>query len=118
MLSVVHDADARPEVGRDERVEGAPFDLDELCRLAAREMIAVALEAERRAYLDAHAEVRDEAGRRLVVGNGYARERELTTAAGRVQIKAPRVHDRREGKRFCSALLPPTCAGFRKRGST
>jgi putative transposase len=107
MFSVVHDADARPEVGRDERVEGAPVDLDELCRLAAREMIAVALEAERRAYLDAHAEARDVAGRRLVVGNGYARERELTTAAGRVEVKAPRVHDRREGERFSSALLPP-----------
>ncbi|CAN5157232.1 hypothetical protein BH20ACT9_BH20ACT9_02980 [soil metagenome] len=83
------------------------MDLDELCRLAAREMIALALKAERRAYLEAHADVRDEAGRRMVVGNGYAREREITTAAGRVEVQAPRVHDGREGERFSSAVLPP-----------
>lgn len=44
--------------------------LDELCRLAAQEMLAVALETERRAYLDAHAAVTDERGHRVVVGNG------------------------------------------------
>jgi putative transposase len=74
MLRVVHDADARPEVDPLEQAEAAPVDLDELCRLAARDMIAVALEAERRAYLEAHADELDAAGRRLVVGNGYARE--------------------------------------------
>jgi hypothetical protein len=31
-------------------------DLDELCRLAAQDLLAVALEAERRAYLEAHAD--------------------------------------------------------------
>jgi transposase-like protein len=84
-----------------------PTDLDELCRLAAREMLAVALEAERRAYLAAHAEVRDEHGRRLVVGNGHHPTREITTAAGRVDVTAPRVDDRRDGHRFSSAILPP-----------
>jgi len=65
MLRIVHDADtATPEV--------APLDLDELCRLAARDMIAIALEAERRAYLDTHAELLDAAGHRLVVSNGQA----------------------------------------------
>ena len=39
-------------------------DLDERCRQAAREMIAVALDAERRAYLDAHAELLGDDGRR------------------------------------------------------
>ena len=82
-------------------------DLDELCRLAAREMIAVALEAERRAYLERHAGELDVDGRRLVVGNGYARRREITTAAGRVDVQAPRVHDRRSDEQFVSALLPP-----------
>ena len=76
MLRIVHDAGTQGEL-EDERV-----DLDELCRLAAREMIAVALEAERRAYLECHAEELDAAGRRLVVGNGYASPREITTAAG------------------------------------
>lgn len=43
MLRIVHDADTdRPDV--------PALDLDELCRLAAREMPALALEAERGAY--------------------------------------------------------------------
>jgi hypothetical protein len=43
--------------------------LDELCRVAARQMLATALLAERRAYLDAHADIVDETGKRMVVGN-------------------------------------------------
>ena len=31
----------------------------------------------------------------------------MTTAAGELEIQAPRVHDRREGRRFSSAILPP-----------
>ena len=100
MLRIVHESDAAtPEV--------APLDLDELCRLAAREMLALALEAERRAYLDAHAELLDAGGHRLVVGNGSARARAITTGAGRIEVAAPRVDDRRPGERFRSALLPP-----------
>jgi putative transposase len=67
-LRVVDDAGAEVDGdGKQQLVE-----LDELCRLAAREMIAVALEAERRAYLERHAGAVDADGRRLVVGNGYA----------------------------------------------
>jgi putative transposase len=54
MPRVVHDAEA---LGDAEHI-----DLDELCRLAARQMIAVALEAERRAYLERYAEEVDGAG--------------------------------------------------------
>jgi len=99
----VDDADARAAGAGGSQV----VDLDELCRLAAREMIAVALEAERRAYLERHAGAVDGEGRRLVVGNGYAREREITTAAGRVAVRAPRVRDRRADEQFISAILPP-----------
>ena len=67
MLRLVHDIDS-PVQDAQERPGGV--DLDELCRLAARQMIAVALEAERRAYLEEHADRVDEHGRRLVVGNG------------------------------------------------
>jgi hypothetical protein len=31
----------------------------------------------------------------------------VTTAAGELEIQTPRVHDRREGWRFTSAILPP-----------
>jgi putative transposase len=88
-------------------LEPVQIDLDELARLAAREYIALALEAERRAYLEEHAHLLDNDGRRLVVGHGHGRQRELTTAAGAVEVRAPRVRDRRDGERFVSALLPP-----------
>ncbi len=87
-------------------VEPAPLGLDEFCRIAAQDMIAVALLAERRAYLEDHADVLDAAGHRLVVGNGFARARTVTTGAGMVEVKAPRVDDRREDERFASAILP------------
>lgn len=67
------------------------LDLDELCRLAAREMLALAPEAERRAYLDARVGALDATGRRPVAGNGYAQPREVTTGAGMVAVSAPRV---------------------------
>jgi putative transposase len=106
MLSVVADGSARAELHTD---------LDELAREGARQMLAAALEAEVDAYLDAHAAKRDERGRRLVVRNGHARQREILTAAGAVPVQAPRVNDRRvdpvtgQRVRFRSMLLPPWC---------
>ena len=47
--------------------------------------------------------------------NGHARQREVTTAAGAVAVRAPRVDDRRvdpvsgERMRFRSVILPPWC---------
>ena len=72
MLKLVHDAPAG--------AEQAPttVGLDELCRLAAQEMLQVALLAERQAYLDAHADQLDQRGKRLVVGNGFAKQRQVT----------------------------------------
>jgi putative transposase len=100
MLKLVHDTSAC--------AEQAPttVGLDELCRLAAQEMLKVALLAERRAYLDAHADLVDGTGKRLVVGNGYAKERDVTTGAGMVEVKAPRVDDRRKGQHYRSVILP------------
>jgi len=114
MLRVVHDTDGHVDATAAEELVGqlgaeGP-DLDELCRLAARDMIAVALEAERRAWLEEHAHLVDATGSRLVVGNGYHRERTIVTGAGEVEVKAPRVHDKRdEGERqpYSSAILPP-----------
>ena len=78
-------------------------------------MLAAALEAEVDAYLAEFAGERDEAGRRLVVRNGHARPRQVSMAAGAVEVVAPRVNDRRTDpvtgarKRFSSAILPPWC---------
>jgi putative transposase len=106
MLSVVADEAVRTELH---------LDLDELAREGARRMLAAALEAEVDDYLAAHAAERDEGGRRLVVRNGHARRREVTTAAGAIPVRAPRVDDRRvdpvtgERVRFRSVILPPWC---------
>jgi transposase-like protein len=89
--------------------------IDEIVRDGARRMLAAALEAEVEGYLAGFAGERDGIGRRLVVRNGHAQPRQVTTAAGAVEVRAPRVNDRRvdpvtgERKRFCSAILPPWC---------
>jgi putative transposase len=106
MLSVVADEAARTELH---------LDLDGLAREGARRMLAAALEAEVDDYLAAHAAERDEGGRRLVVRNGHARQREVLTAAGAIPVRAPRVDDRRvdpvtgERLQFRSVVLPPWC---------
>src|SRR5512132_64836 len=71
------------------------LDLDQIVREGARRMLAAALEAEVDDYFTAYAAERDERGRRLVVRNGHARQRQVTTAAGPVTVHAPRVDDRR-----------------------
>lgn len=89
--------------------------IDAIVRDGARRMLAAALEAEVAAYITAHVGEVDDAGRRLVVRNGHARPREVMTAAGAVQVTAPRVNDRRvdeatgQRRRFASAILPAWC---------
>ncbi|MER5665937.1 IS256 family transposase [Streptomyces mirabilis] len=89
--------------------------IDEIVREGARRMLAAALEAEVNQYIAELAAETDGAGRRLVVRNGYHQPRTVVTAAGPVEVKAPRVNDRRineatgERKRFSSKILPPWC---------
>jgi transposase-like protein len=86
--------------------------LDEIVRDGAQRMLAAALHAEVAAYVEARAGEVDEQGRRLVVRNGYHEPREVTTAAGAVLVRQPRVNDKRtdvvtgERRRFSSAILP------------
>lgn len=87
--------------------------LDEIVAEGARRMLAAALEAEVDAYIAGLVDERDERGRRLVVRNGHAVERDVVTGAGAVAVKAPRVNDRRidpdsgERARFRSSILAP-----------
>jgi transposase-like protein len=89
--------------------------LDEIVREGARRMLAAALEDEVNQYIAELAAEVDEQGRRLVVRNGRHRERTVTTAAGPVPVRAPRVNDERvdtetgERKRFSSKILAPWC---------
>ncbi|MEU8179128.1 IS256 family transposase [Microbispora hainanensis] len=87
--------------------------IDEIVREGARRMLAEALKAEVDAYIAQFSDQRDDDGRRLVVRNGYHAPREVLTAAGAIEVRAPRVNDKRvdevtgERKRFSSAILPP-----------
>jgi transposase-like protein len=81
--------------------------LDDLARDGARRMIAAALKAEADEYVERMRRERDEQGHALVVRNGKAQPRTLTTGAGPMKIQAPRVHDRRPGQRYTSQILPP-----------
>jgi len=107
MLKVVQDA----AVSSDTAVASGSL-LDQLVREGARQMLAAALQAEVAAYVEAHADQVDAEGHRLVVRNGSHVERLVTTAAGAVRVRAPRVNDKRidevsgERCRFSSAILP------------
>ena len=73
-------------------------------------MLARAIEAEVANWIDEHAHLCDEAGRRQVVRNGSHPERTLLTGLGPIAVKQPRVQDRRPpGQRetFSPAILPP-----------
>jgi transposase-like protein len=109
MLTVVPGEGSGHEGGKD----GSPSLIDEIVREGARRMLAEALAAEVDAYIAAFAAERDEAGRRLVVRNGYHQSRAVLTSAGAIEVTVPRVNDKRtdpatgERQRFSSAILPP-----------
>jgi hypothetical protein len=104
MLSVVADEETSAELGSS---------LDQIVREGARRMLAAALAAEVEAYVAAFADERDETAKRLVVRNGHAEGRSLTTGAGPVEVHQPRVNDRRVDEttgqrcRFRSSIIPP-----------
>ncbi len=81
--------------------------LDELAREGARRMIVEALGLEVDEHIQKMRHLRDEQGHALVVRNGKAQKRTVTLGAGAVQIRAPRVHDRRAEHSFTSRILPP-----------
>src|SRR5256886_14885609 len=107
VLTVVQEGSSGEDPGRPGSL------IDEIVREGARRMLAEALRAEVDAYIGAFAGERDEGGRRLVVRNGCHEPREVLTAAGAVEVTAPRVNDKRtnpvtgERMRFSSAILPP-----------
>jgi len=88
------------------------FELDEIALAGARRMLMAALKTEAADYVERHRDERDAAGRALVVHNGRSKGRKLTLGAGTVELKAPRVNDRRhdeqgQRQRFSSRILPP-----------
>jgi transposase-like protein len=108
-------ASAAPDIAETAPVLSGGSLIDEIVRDGARRMLAAALEAEVAAYIAAHVGELDERGRRLVVRNGHAQPRQVLTAAGAVEVVAPRVNDKRvdettgERRRFASVILPAWC---------
>ena len=84
--------------------------LTDVLRHGARKLLSQAIEAEVQDWIEQHAGHRDSQGRQQVVRNGYMPERTILTGIGAVEVKQPRVRDRRpkeEREGFCSQILPP-----------
>jgi len=97
--------------------------LTEILHDGAQRLLAQAIDAEVTDWIDRHAEVVDDNGRRRVVRNGHHPTRTILTGIGAVEIAQSRVHDRRiagvneDGQtvdaagrpvqRFSSKILPP-----------
>jgi hypothetical protein len=80
-------------------------------RDGAKRMLMQAVEAEVEAFLATHAELADEQGRRRLVRNGHAPERQIETGIGPLAVRRPKLRDRGgagsgEPIRFTSAILP------------
>jgi putative transposase len=108
MLKVIT---TRSEVPAVDEAATVSATLDDLARAGAQRMIAAALQLEVEEYVTRFREERDVAGHALVVRNGTARPRPVTTGVGPLTIAAPRVNDRRSvdgvRQKFTSAILPP-----------
>jgi putative transposase len=84
----------------------------EVLRSGARRMLQQVIEAEVEAFLAAHAELEDAHGRRRLVRNGHAPEREVQAGIGPIAVRRPKLRDRGDGAggeriRFTSKVLPP-----------
>ncbi len=84
--------------------------LSDVLRQGAQRMLVQAIESEVAEWIEVHASVTSEAGRRQVVRNGYLPKRTITTGIGPIEVEQPRVLDRRakeEREPFSSKILPP-----------
>jgi len=89
--------------------------ITDILRQGARKLLSQALEAEIEFFLSQCADLKDEAGRKRMVRNGYLPEREIQSGIGPIPVKAPRVRDRHadlsQRIAFSSSILPPHMFG-------
>jgi transposase-like protein len=84
--------------------------LTEVIRQGAKQLLSQAVEAEVADWIERHKGHQDDQGRQQVVRNGFLPPRTILTGIGPVDVKQPRVHDRRpkeEAEKFSSQILPP-----------
>ena len=79
--------------------------LEEVLREGAKKMLQEAIETEVVEYVRACQELRDEMNKRLVTRNGYLPSRDILTGIGSLNVRQPRVRDKRENESFSSAIL-------------
>ncbi len=103
MLKVVHDTETSKRA-----YSGVV--LDAIARDGAQRMLAVALQAEVDAYIDAHRADVDENGHRLVAAAGHHEPRQVTTLPGRCRCTSrgstTNAPTKRGRRRFASSILP------------
>ena len=81
--------------------------LQELLKKGAQQLLAQAIEAELAILLEKY-ENETVNGLKRVVRNGYQPERNIQTGLGDIEVKVPKVRDRKnEGVKFNSSLVPP-----------
>lgn len=86
--------------------------IDQLLRDGARQMLQSAIEREVAEHIEQNAGALDAGGRRLVVRNGFHPKRSIQTGSGSIEVRQPRVKDKRVDEngqplRFTSKILPP-----------
>jgi putative transposase len=85
--------------------------LEQIAREGARRALQKAIEDEVAEYINAAKDQRDPSGLRLVVRNGHKPPRTILSGIGPIEVKQPRVNDRRVDEngvrfRFTSKILP------------
>ena len=74
--------------------------LEEKIREESRKLIESIYADEVQQFLDNMSSVVDDKGNRLVVRNGYHKERQVQTSCGNIEVKLPRVDDRNATQKF------------------
>jgi len=97
-------------VNKEEKHNSFRDALTEVLQSGAREMLTTAVEAEVQAFCDRYRFLRDDAGHRRIVRNGYLPERKILTGIGQVEVRVPRTRDRQHTDEdkilFTSSIIP------------
>lgn len=86
--------------------------IDDILRDGARRALQSAIEREVEEYIERNKPQLDDQGHRLVVRNGHHPARKILSGNGPIEVRQPRVNDRRVDEqgnrfRFTSRILPP-----------
>src|SRR5450432_2814152 len=86
--------------------------IDDILRDGARRALQSAIEREVEDYIERNKPQVDDQGRRLVVRNGHHPARKILSGNGPIEVRQPRVNDKRVDEqgnrfRFPSQILPP-----------